>query len=101
MTATLKRGDTVTIREPDNSRLDGTRAMVMEVTDYGYLLAADAAATGRWRALASEVEPAGEVHRAREAGYEGDPCGNCGALRLRRNGSCLLCDNCGTTTGCS
>jgi ribonucleoside-diphosphate reductase alpha chain len=29
------------------------------------------------------------------------PCANCGSLSLIRNGTCLLCTNCGTTTGCS
>lgn len=39
--------------------------------------------------------------RAKEIGYEGDPCGTCGALKLRRNGACLLCDSCGSASGCS
>jgi hypothetical protein len=34
-------------------------------------------------------------------GYMGDPCGNCQAFTLRRNGTCLICDTCGQTTGCS
>jgi ribonucleoside-diphosphate reductase alpha chain len=34
-------------------------------------------------------------------GYEGDPCPECGALTLARNGTCLKCDSCGGTTGCS
>jgi ribonucleoside-diphosphate reductase alpha chain len=38
---------------------------------------------------------------ARAKGYEGDPCPECGALTLVRNGSCLKCNSCGTTTGCS
>jgi ribonucleoside-diphosphate reductase alpha chain len=29
------------------------------------------------------------------------PCTNCGSLNLQRNGTCFLCLNCGTTTGCS
>jgi ribonucleoside-diphosphate reductase alpha chain len=29
------------------------------------------------------------------------PCTNCGSLALVRNGTCYLCTNCGTTTGCS
>lgn len=29
------------------------------------------------------------------------PCSNCGSLDLQRNGTCFLCLNCGTTTGCS
>ncbi len=38
---------------------------------------------------------------ARMKGYEGDPCPECGSLTLVRNGSCLKCDSCGSTTGCS
>ncbi len=38
---------------------------------------------------------------AKMKGYEGDPCSECGALTLVRNGSCLKCDSCGATTGCS
>ncbi len=38
---------------------------------------------------------------ARAKGYEGDPCPECGALTLVRNGSCLKCNSCGSTTGCS
>jgi ribonucleoside-diphosphate reductase alpha chain len=40
-------------------------------------------------------------YEARIKGYEGDPCPECDALTLVRNGSCLKCDSCGTTTGCS
>jgi len=38
---------------------------------------------------------------ARLKGYEGDPCPECGNLTLLRNGTCLKCDTCGGTTGCS
>lgn len=41
------------------------------------------------------------IRLARLKGYEGDPCGECGQLTLVRNGSCLKCDTCGATTGCS
>lgn len=34
-------------------------------------------------------------------GYTGDVCGTCGSLAMRRSGVCLVCDACGTTTGCS
>ena len=34
-------------------------------------------------------------------GYAGDPCGECGLFTLVRNGTCLKCDTCGTTSGCS
>jgi ribonucleoside-diphosphate reductase alpha chain len=38
---------------------------------------------------------------ARLQGYEGDPCPVCGHLTLVRNGTCLKCLTCGSTTGCS
>jgi len=41
------------------------------------------------------------VQAAREKGYTGDPCPECGHLTLVRNGACLKCQTCGATTGCS
>ncbi|MFC7331850.1 vitamin B12-dependent ribonucleotide reductase [Rhodocista pekingensis] len=41
------------------------------------------------------------VKEARAKGYEGDPCPECGNMTLVRNGTCLKCDTCGSTTGCS
>ena len=38
---------------------------------------------------------------ARLRGYEGDACGQCGNFTLLRNGTCLKCDTCGGTSGCS
>ena len=38
---------------------------------------------------------------ARARGYEGDACDECGALTMVRNGSCLKCVSCGSTSGCS
>ena len=52
---------------------------------------------------AAEVEyQAGRFAReARFRGYEGDPCPSCGHFTLVRNGTCLKCETCGGTTGCS
>jgi ribonucleoside-diphosphate reductase alpha chain len=41
------------------------------------------------------------VAHARAKGYEGDPCPECHNMTLVRNGTCLKCDTCGGTTGCS
>ncbi|MGY0792941.1 hypothetical protein ACW7BJ_26520, partial [Azospirillum argentinense] len=41
------------------------------------------------------------IREARARGYEGDQCGECGNMTLVRNGTCLKCDTCGSTTGCS
>ena len=46
-------------------------------------------------------QAAAAAQKARYMGYEGDPCPECGALTLVRNGTCLKCDSCGGTTGCS
>jgi ribonucleoside-diphosphate reductase alpha chain len=41
------------------------------------------------------------IRTARMKGYEGDSCGECGNFTLVRNGTCLKCDTCGATSGCS
>ncbi len=42
-----------------------------------------------------------EIRTARLMGYEGDMCGECGQFTMVRNGTCLKCDTCGATSGCS
>jgi len=62
---------------------------------------------GTHAAPATRAEPdakALEAERslaARLRGYQGDACGECGNFTLVRNGTCLKCDTCGSTTGCS
>ena len=46
-------------------------------------------------------EKAGMVQEARLKGYEGDPCNECNSFTLVRNGTCLKCVTCGSTSGCS
>jgi len=41
------------------------------------------------------------VQVARQKGYEGDPCTECKQFTLVRNGTCLKCETCGATSGCS
>ena len=38
---------------------------------------------------------------ARMKGFEGDACGTCGNFTLVRNGTCMKCNTCGSTSGCS
>ena len=38
---------------------------------------------------------------ARMKGYEGESCTECGNFTMVRNGTCLKCDTCGNTSGCS
>jgi ribonucleoside-diphosphate reductase alpha chain len=39
--------------------------------------------------------------QARMKGYEGESCSECGNFTMVRNGTCLKCDSCGSTSGCS
>jgi ribonucleoside-diphosphate reductase alpha chain len=51
-----------------------------------------------------EPRMGGEADRRAEAkilGYEGESCRDCGNFTLVRNGTCLKCDTCGGTSGCS
>jgi ribonucleoside-diphosphate reductase alpha chain len=41
------------------------------------------------------------VREARLKGFEGDACTECGNFTLVRNGTCLKCTTCGSTSGCS
>ena len=38
---------------------------------------------------------------AKERGFTGDICDDCGGSQMVRNGTCLKCNECGATTGCS
>ena len=41
------------------------------------------------------------IMEARMKGYEGEACSECGNFTMVRNGTCLKCDTCGATSGCS
>ena len=48
-------------------------------------------------ASATAIQPT----TARHYGFEGDPCPECGQMMMVRNGTCLKCMSCGSTSGCS
>ena len=54
--------------------------------------------------LKAEVEsdlPYSVAESARAMGFTGDICTTCGSSQMVRNGTCLKCNECGETTGCS
>jgi ribonucleoside-diphosphate reductase alpha chain len=52
--------------------------------------------------LAPQAETVAEKRaEARMKGYVGESCPECGNFTMVRNGTCLKCDTCGGTTGCS
>jgi ribonucleoside-diphosphate reductase alpha chain len=68
-------------------------AAKLEIAEVG--VATQAIAAGDQRSTADLMA------EARMKGYEGDSCGECGNFTMVRNGTCLKCDTCGATNGCS
>ncbi|UZD92305.1 vitamin B12-dependent ribonucleotide reductase [Cognatishimia activa] len=62
---------------------------------------AEPAAMTSGTAVASGTMTMDERTKAKMQGYEGDPCGDCGNYTLVRNGTCMKCNTCGATSGCS
>jgi len=59
------------------------------------------AATNTGAAQDTAAVTAERVQQARMQGYEGEACPECQNFTLVRNGTCLKCNTCGGTTGCS
>lgn len=59
------------------------------------------AVQGNTASTASNYRQRDDRRIARLKGYEGDPCPECGNFTMLRNGTCLKCDSCGATSGCS
>ncbi|MBS9716394.1 vitamin B12-dependent ribonucleotide reductase [Pseudohalocynthiibacter aestuariivivens] len=58
-------------------------------------------ATATLSASTSTTQTMDARTKAKMQGYEGDPCGDCGNYTLVRNGTCMKCNTCGGTSGCS
>jgi ribonucleoside-diphosphate reductase alpha chain len=42
-----------------------------------------------------------DYDKAKQMGYTGEACPECGSMTMVRNGTCMKCITCGSTTGCS
>ena len=95
----------VTALRSGGPRAEGTTALKAEPE--AKLSPAQALEALQWQqpqrdAKAQEKAQAAERRaEAKAKGYEGEMCGECGNFTLVRNGTCLKCDTCGSTTGCS
>jgi ribonucleoside-diphosphate reductase alpha chain len=67
----------------------------------GAARAAVAATTTTTTTYASGAVSMDAASKARMQGYEGEACGECGNYTLVRNGTCMKCNTCGSTSGCS
>ncbi len=52
-------------------------------------------------AASAETGATDKIAAAKLQGYTGDICDACGSLTMVRNGTCLKCITCGSTSGCS
>ena len=60
-----------------------------------------AATTATAVASTAATSKSTQVQQAKMQGYEGESCPECQNFTLVRNGTCLKCNTCGSTTGCS
>jgi ribonucleoside-diphosphate reductase alpha chain len=81
--------------QPSPSLTQGATALKAEV-------ASQAAAEVAAATAPSEKDIVANQRAAAKAkGYEGSACPECHNFTMVRNGTCLKCDTCGSTTGCS
>ena len=79
----------------------GTDAMATLQTLVPETAAAVVAHATSTTALASGSVAMDARTKAKMQGYEGEACGDCGNYTLVRNGTCMKCNTCGATSGCS
>jgi ribonucleoside-diphosphate reductase alpha chain len=95
------RGGVVTALASHRTETAGATALKVEPEQK--LSPAQALDALAWSDARSHAKHAAAEKRAeaRAKGYEGEACGECGNFTLVRNGTCMKCDTCGSTTGCS
>jgi len=83
--------------------LNTVGATALKAEPEAKLSPAQALDTLNWSDARTHAKQAAAEKRAeaRAKGYEGEACGECGNFTLVRNGTCMKCDTCGSTTGCS
>jgi ribonucleoside-diphosphate reductase alpha chain len=83
--------------------LHAAGATALKVEPEARLSPAQALETLPWQEPKREAKAQVAERRAeaKAKGYEGEMCGECLNFTLVRNGTCMKCDTCGSTTGCS
>jgi ribonucleoside-diphosphate reductase alpha chain len=97
--ATRSAGGTVTALASHRPETAGATALKVEER----VSPATALETMTWADPKTHAKAAAAEKRAeaKAQGYEGEACGECGNFTLVRNGTCMKCNTCGSTTGCS
>ena len=93
-----------------NNETETTSSLAVEIPQDSnvYVLRTEALERGTLAATGTDsfagsvrVNRQEKSRQAKLQGYEGDACGDCGNFTMVRNGTCLKCNTCGATSGCS
>ncbi|WP_424974476.1 vitamin B12-dependent ribonucleotide reductase [Dinoroseobacter sp. S124A] len=79
----------------------GGQPAVAEIPVTGTIGGGEVATMTAVRAVTSVSTGMDARAKAKMQGYEGEACGECGNYTLVRNGTCMKCNTCGATSGCS
>jgi len=88
-----------TLAEPDTMLMTETEIVATEQIAVATTVQAGSGHTRGGNTSISRTMSA--AVEARMKGYEGEACSECGNFTMVRNGTCLKCDTCGGTSGCS
>jgi ribonucleoside-diphosphate reductase alpha chain len=83
------------------ARGEASGAVALKAEPEQRLSPTQALETQHWTNADARAVAADKRAEAKAKGYEGEACGECGNFTLLRNGTCMKCDTCGSTTGCS
>lgn len=85
----------------EGSKSKDAFAMSLPIVDEGAQVAAFTQfVAAPQQSLLSHQSPSA-LESARQQGFTGSMCSGCGSSRMKRNGSCEVCLDCGATSGCS
>ena len=92
---TLRAGDDVPAEVPAAATGDDRHPIGFAIE------AVDAGQAAVMMAAPPAADAVTRIREARILGFTGDSCGECGSMKMVRNGTCVKCIDCGSTTGCS
>jgi len=97
-----ERGGSTALSSSNVMALGGARAATaLKIEPEAKVSPATALETWAESKTMAKAAAAEKRAEAKAQGYEGEACGECGNFTLVRNGTCMKCNTCGSTTGCS
>lgn len=100
----LDRDDLIHVPDPDRQKSDDTAAQGPQELSQVRVTAPQSSkqktAAPALKPVAASAEKTADMKKMMGTSADAPACRNCGNITLR-NGTCYMCPNCGTTTGCS